>query len=116
MPGLPTSAGTDSPVVPYSPLGVIAHFATRRTLSGAVMGADQAISREQALRASTVGNAWLTFEEEVKGSIAPGKYADLVVLSGDIMTCPDDQIDRLTVLMTMVGGRTTFERSDRPPR
>jgi predicted amidohydrolase YtcJ len=113
---LPTSAGTDSPVVPYSPLGVIAHFVTRRTLSGAVMGADQAIRREQALRAITVGNAWLTFEEYVKGSIEAGKYADLTVLSGDIMTCPDDQIDRLTVLMTMVGGRTVFERSDRPRR
>jgi predicted amidohydrolase YtcJ len=103
--GLATSAGTDSPVVPYSPLGVIAHFVTRRTLSGATMGADQAISREQALRAITIGNAWLTFEENVKGSIEPGKHADLVVLSGDIMTCPADQIDQLTVLMTMVGGR-----------
>jgi hypothetical protein len=107
--GLPTSAGTDSPVVPYRPLAVIAHFVTRRTLSGAVMGVDQAISREQALRASTIGNAWLSFEEGVKGSIEPGKYADLVVLSGDIMTCPDDQIENLTVLMTMVGGRTVFE-------
>jgi predicted amidohydrolase YtcJ len=107
--GLPTSAGTDSPVVPYSPLGVIAHFVTRRTLSGAVMGTDQAITREQALRAITVGNAWLTFEEDVKGSIEPGKYADLVLLSGDIMTCPDDQIDRLAVLMTVVGGRPVFE-------
>jgi hypothetical protein len=114
--GLPTSAGTDSPVVPYSPLGVVAHFVTRRTLSGGVMGADQAISRQQAMRSITVGNAWLTFEEYVKGSIEPGKYADLVVLSGDIMTSPDDQIDRLTVLTTIVGGRIVFERSDRPQR
>jgi predicted amidohydrolase YtcJ len=114
--GLPTSAGTDSPVVPYSPLGVIAHFVTRRTLSGVVMGTDQAISREQALRAITAANAWLTFEEYVKGSIEPGKYADLVVLSGDIMTCPDDQIDRLTVLMTMAGGRIVFERPGQLPR
>jgi predicted amidohydrolase YtcJ len=113
--GLPTSAGSDSPVVPYSPLGVMAHFVTRRTLSGAVMGAGQAISREQALRALTAGNAWLTFEEYVKGSIEPGKYADLVVLSGDVMTCPDDQIDRLDVLMTMVDGRIAFERP-LPPR
>jgi predicted amidohydrolase YtcJ len=112
--GLPTSAGTDSPVVPYRPLAVIAHFVTRRTMSGAVMGRDQAISREQALRASTIGNAWLSFEEGVKGSIEPGKYADLVVLSGDIMTCPEDQIEDLTVMMTMVSGRAVFERSDRP--
>jgi predicted amidohydrolase YtcJ len=113
--GLPTSAGTDSPVVPYRPLAVIAHFVTRRTMSGAVMGRDQAISREQALRASTIGNAWLSFEEDVKGSIEPGKYADLVVLSGDIMTCPDDQIENLSVLTTIVGGRIVFERAD-PPR
>lgn len=108
--GLPTSAGTDSPVVPYQPLRVIQHFVTRRTMSGAVIGPDQRISREQALRASTIGSAWLSFEEDVKGSIEPGKYADLVVLSGDIMTCPDDQIDRLTVMMTMVGGKTVFDR------
>jgi predicted amidohydrolase YtcJ len=108
--GLPTSAGTDSPVVPYRPLAVIAHFVTRRTLSGAVMGRDQAISREQALRASTIANAWLTFEEAVKGSIEPGKYADLVVLSGDIMTCPEDQIENLSVVMTMVGGKIVYEK------
>ncbi|MGH9314752.1 MAG: amidohydrolase [Vicinamibacterales bacterium] len=110
--GVPTSAGTDSPVVPYQPLAVIAHFVTRRTLSGAVMGPDQAISREQALRASTIGNAWLSFEEDVKGSIEPGKHADLVILSGDIMTCPADQIERLTVLLTMVGGRRVFEHPE----
>jgi predicted amidohydrolase YtcJ len=108
--GLPTSAGTDSPVVPYRPLAVIGHFVTRRTLSGAVMGRDQAISREQALRASTIGNAWLSFEEDMKGSIEPGKYADLVVLSGDIMTCPEDQIENLTVVMTMVGGKIVYEK------
>jgi hypothetical protein len=113
--GLPTSAGTDSPVVPYQPLRVIAHFVTRRTMSGAVMGADQTIAREQALRVSTIGNAWLSFEEDVKGSIEPGKYADLVVLSGDIMTCPADQIERLTVVMTMVGGRTVFELTPSRP-
>ena len=78
------------------------------------MGRDQAISREQALRASTIGNAWLSFEEDVKGSIEPGKYADLVVLSGDIMTCPEDQIENLTVLMTIVGGRIVFERPHLP--
>jgi predicted amidohydrolase YtcJ len=114
--GLPTSAGTDSPVVPYHPLRAIAHFVTRRTMSGVALGVDQKITREEALRASTVGNAWLSFEEHVKGTIEPGKYADLVVLSGDIMTCPDDQLERLTVLLTMVGGKTVFEHADwRPP-
>ncbi|MCA1560912.1 MAG: amidohydrolase [Acidobacteria bacterium] len=109
---LPTSAGTDSPVVPYHPLRAIYHFVTRRTMSGAEMGADQQITREQALRASTVGGAWLSFEEDAKGSIEPGKYADLVVLSGDLMTCPEDEIARLTVLMTMVGGKAVFEHPD----
>ncbi|HEV2387927.1 MAG TPA: amidohydrolase [Candidatus Acidoferrales bacterium] len=102
------AAGTDSPVIPYEPLLVIYHFVTRDTISGGVFGADQRISRQEALRASTMGNAYLDFTEDREGSLEPGKYADLVVLSGDIMTCPAEQIPRLTVLMTMVGGRIVY--------
>ena len=106
------SVGTDSPVVPYSPLGVIYHFVTRDTISGEVFGESQRISREEALRLITIGNAYLTFEEDIKGSLEPGKLADLVVLSGDIMTCPEEEIPRLTVLMTMVNGRSVFQHPD----
>ena len=109
---LPVAAGTDSAVVPYPPLWAIYHFVTRDSISGGVFGADQRITREEALRASTMGNAYLTFEEELKGSVEPGKLADLVVLSGDIMTGPPDRIEEMTVLMTMVGGTIVFEHRD----
>lgn len=108
--GLPVSIGTDSPVVPYPPLWAIYHFVTRDTISGGVLGADQKISRKEALRANTMGNAWLTFEEGAKGSIEPGKLADLVVLSDDIMTCAEKRIEQMHVHMTMVGGRVVYER------
>ena len=56
--------------------------------------------------------AYLTFEENVKGSLEPGKLADLVVLSDDIMTCPVDKILDLTVLMTMVNGKVVFQHKE----
>jgi hypothetical protein len=103
--GLPVSVGTDSAVVPYPPLWAIYHFVTRDTISAGVIGRDQRITREEALRANTMGGAWLTFEERTKGSIEVGKLADLVVLSDDIMTCPEKRLEQMQVLMTMVGGR-----------
>ena len=106
------SAGTDSPVVPYPPLWTIYHFVTRDTISGGVLGADQRIRREEALRLSTINGAYLDFEENVRGSLEPGKYADLVVLSDDIMTCPAERIRDMSVLATMVGGKIVYQRKD----
>ena len=109
--GIPLSLGTDSPVVPYPPLWVLYHFITRDTISAGVMGENQKISREEALRAMTLGNAELTFEEGIKGSLEPGKLADLVVLSDDILTCAPERIRDMDVMMTMVGGEIVFERA-----
>jgi hypothetical protein len=106
--GLEVSTGTDSPVVPYPPLWSIYHFVTRDTITGGVLGPDQRVTRAEALRANTMGNAWLTFEESVKGSIEPGKLADMVVLSDDIMTCPEKRIEQMEVMMTIVGGRIVY--------
>lgn len=102
---LPVSSGTDAPVVPYPPLWTIYHFITRDTITGGVLGADQRISRQQALQLATINNAWLNMEERLKGSIEPGKFADLVILSEDPLTCPEPRLRDAKVLMTMVGGK-----------
>jgi predicted amidohydrolase YtcJ len=106
--GLIVAGGTDSPVVPYPPLWAIYHFVTRATISAGVLGAEQRISRKEALQIATINNAYLTFEEKVKGSIEPGKLADLVVLPEDILTCPDSHLETMRVVMTIVGGRVVY--------
>jgi predicted amidohydrolase YtcJ len=108
--GLVVAGGTDSAVVPYPPLWVIYHFVTRDTISGGVLGADQKITRKEALRIETINNAYLTFDERLKGSIEAGKLADLVVLSDDILTCPDERMEHMTVEMTIVGGKVVYRR------
>jgi predicted amidohydrolase YtcJ len=102
---LPVSSGSDAPVVPYPPLWTIYHFVTRDTITGGVLGPDQRVTRQQALRMATINNAWLTMEERLRGSIEPGKLADLVMLSADPLTCSDTELRDATVLMTMVGGK-----------
>jgi predicted amidohydrolase YtcJ len=102
--GLPVSSGTDAPVVPYPPLWTLYHFVTRDTIAGGVLGADQRVTPEEALRMATIGNAWLMMEEREKGSIEVGKLADLVVLSDDPLTAPSPRVRDATVLMTLMGG------------
>jgi predicted amidohydrolase YtcJ len=114
--GLMVSAGTDAPVVPYPPLWVFYHFVTRDTISGGVLGRDQQITRPEALRLETLNNAYTTFEEKIRGSIEPGKLADLVVLQDDIMTVPAKKIESMNVLMTVVGGKTVYQRDGFRPR
>jgi predicted amidohydrolase YtcJ len=108
--GFVVAGGTDSSVVPYPPLWVFYHFVTRDTISGGVLGADQKITRKEALQVETINNAYLTFEERLKGSIETGKLADLVVLPENILTCPDKHIEQMHVSMTMVGGTVVYRR------
>ena len=102
------AGGTDSPVIPYNPFWAMYHFITRDTISDGVYGAGQRITREEALRIYTINNARLTFEENIKGSIEPGKLADLVVLSADFLTVPERAIASIKPLATMVGGRFVY--------
>jgi predicted amidohydrolase YtcJ len=108
--GFVVAGGTDSAVVPYPPLWAIYHYVSRNTMSGGVLGADQKISRKEALQIETINNAYLTFEERLKGSIEVGKLADLVVLPEDILSCPDRDIEQMTVSLTMVGGTVVYRR------
>jgi len=102
--GIPVSTGTDAAVVPYPPFWTLYHFITRDTISGGVMGPDQQITREEALRAATMGNAYLRFEERTTGSIEAGKAADLLVLVDDFLTVPEKGIEEMRVAMTVIGG------------
>jgi len=113
--GFTVAGGTDASVVPYPPLWVFYHFVSRDTISGGVLGADQKITRQEALKVETINNAFLTFEERVKGSIEPGKLADLVVLPDDIMTAPAKSIESMNVLMTIVGGKVVYQQSGFKP-
>jgi predicted amidohydrolase YtcJ len=69
------------------------------------LGPDQRVSRQDALRMATINNAWLNMEERTKGSLEPGKFADLVILSIDPLTATETQIRDSKVLATLVGGK-----------
>jgi predicted amidohydrolase YtcJ len=110
--GLLVTGGSDCPAVVYDPeqplLGLWATF-TQETLAGVLMP-EETIDRETALRIWTINNALATGEQRQKGTIEPGKLADLTVLSGDPLTAPDDDFLSLKVCETLVGGRTVYER------
>jgi predicted amidohydrolase YtcJ len=93
---------------PYNPFFGMWMAVTRKTTDGTVLGADEAISREQALRMWTLNGAWLSFEEKLKGSIEPGKLADLVVITKDFLHCPVDEIKDIEAVATVVGGRVVW--------
>jgi predicted amidohydrolase YtcJ len=106
---IPISLGTDAPVVPYDPWWVLHHFTTRGTISAGVTGPDQAVGREEALRAMTAGYAWLTFAEHERGTLAPGMLADLIVTAEPYLDCPDPCLETMEVDLTVLGGTVVWE-------
>lgn len=101
--GVPIAAGTDN--VPFSPFYPMwASIARQERTSGRTIGLGQALTRAQALRLMTIEGAALSFEEDVKGSLEPGKYADLAVLTADPCQVPLDQLTAIRSELTMVGG------------
>ena len=82
----------------------------RKTDTGQVWGESQKLSRLDALRSITLWAAWLSFDEDKLGSLETGKFADLVVIDRDYLTCPEDEIRAIKPLRTIVGGRTVFRR------
>ncbi|MFT5350257.1 MAG: putative amidohydrolase YtcJ, partial [Gammaproteobacteria bacterium] len=89
--GLIVGGGSDWSLLPANPFWMIYFWVTRDTRLGGVIGYDQRISREEALRVMTINNAYITFEENIKGSLEPGKLADLLVLSDDVLTVANDK-------------------------
>jgi hypothetical protein len=74
------------------------------------------MTREEALATYTRNAAFAAFEEEVKGTLAPGKFADLTVLTRDILTCAEDEILQARVDLTILGGRVAYERPPSAPK
>jgi predicted amidohydrolase YtcJ len=108
--GIPIAGGTDWPLQPNDQFFYMWVAISRKTIDGEVVGADQKLSREEALRFHTLWAAYSTFEENAKGSLEPGKFADLVVLSADYLQIPEEQIKDITPLLTMVGGKVVFAK------
>jgi predicted amidohydrolase YtcJ len=112
---IPVTVETDgSPIELLHALWVL--LARRERETGEVIAPHQRVSREEALRAATLNGAYLTFEEEKKGSIEAGKWADLVVLEDDLLTLPEDRLRGLAISVTIVGGRLVYEATPTPTR
>lgn len=107
--GLIVVASSDSPVVPNNPLVGMYAAVTRKTESGQELLPEEGVSPRQALAMYTTNAAYASFEEDIKGSIAAGKLADIVVLSDDPTRVPSEQIKDIRVEMTIIGGRVVWE-------
>lgn len=97
---------------PYNPfLGMWITLTRQPRWTSEPLHPEQRISREQALRLYTINNAYLTFEENQKGSLEPGKLADFIVLDRDILTCPTDAVKDTQVEQTFLGGKLIYTRN-----
>jgi len=100
--------GTDAPVEDVDPIASYYASVSRRLKDGSVFFPDQRMTRMEALRSYTIDAAYAGFEEDVKGSLTPGKLADITVLSQDILTIPEEEIPNTRVAYTIVGGRVVY--------
>jgi predicted amidohydrolase YtcJ len=102
--------GTDAPVEDVDPIASYYATVSRKLKDGSVFFPEQRLSRMEALQSYTSNNAFAAFEEDIKGSLTPGKLADITVLSKDILTIPEDEIPTATVDYTIVGGIVMYAR------
>ncbi len=108
--GAMVTNGTDVPVEDIDPLASYYSTVTRMTSTGEPFYPGQALTRMEALRTYTINNAYAAFQEDLLGSLEPGKLADIVVLSGDLLTVPEAEIPSLDVDMTILGGEIRYRR------
>ena len=107
--------GTDAPVEKIDPIAGFHALVSRRMKNGRAFYPDQVMTRQEALRSYTFNGAYAAFEEGLKGSLEVGKLADIVVLSKDIMTIPEDEIPTTRVDLTILGGEVKFDRQMSEP-
>ena len=114
--GFLLAGGTDAPVIPTNPWWAMYHFITRDTITGGVFGPqERVLNREDVLRLFTLNYARLIHEEDSKGSISPGKWADFVVASGDFLSVPMEALEDMTALATYVGGQRVYLAPEMQP-
>jgi predicted amidohydrolase YtcJ len=108
--GIPVGAGTDATrVASYNPFVSLYWLVTGRTVGGLAMyDANNRLDRMEALRLWTVGSSWFSTEQESKGAMVPGQFADLAILSADYLSVPDDEIKQLESVLTIVGGNPVY--------
>ena len=110
--GVPIVNGTDVPVEPINPIASFYASVSRKTLKGTPEGGyepDQKMTRVQALKSYTLDAAYGAFEEDIKGSISPGKLADFTIYNQDLMTVAEDDILNTTIVMTIFDGKIVYE-------
>ena len=108
--GVPMASSSDSPITDFNPFVGMYAAVARKTLQGAQFDMSEAISREAAIRSYTIAGAWATGLEHRKGSIEPGKLADLIQVDRDPRSCTDEELRDTVVTRTMVGGTWVYER------
>ena len=109
--GAVVTNGTDVPVERISAIASYYSSVSRMMVNGERFYPEHAMTREEALQTYTLNNAYAAFEEEVKGTLAPGMYADMVVLTNNLLTVAEEEIPNTQVDMTFVGGELKYERS-----
>lgn len=108
--GVVVGNGTDAPVEDVSAMeSFYASVTRKRADSEVAFFPEQCMTREEAIYSYTMANAFAAFEEKEKGSLEVGKFADMVVLSNNLLTCPDEDILKTKVLMTIVGGQIKYQ-------
>ena len=106
--GLVPTNGTDPPVDEIDPIASFHCSVTRELPDGTKFQPQEVYSRERALYSYTMGNAIAAFEEDIKGSLTPGKLADITILSQDLLTVPDERIMNTEIVMTILGGEVRY--------
>jgi predicted amidohydrolase YtcJ len=107
--GIPVAPASDFTPGPFEPMMAIQSMVTRKDTQGRVWGPSQRISVTEAMQICTMNGAYASFEENIKGSLTPGKLADIVILEEDPHDVDPDRIANIKVLRTILGGRGTFE-------